>query len=88
MTVHVCATPTDQPNDIEGGVGKDGGIVGLVQVVVGPLLAPDGLSGQARGNKERMDEGMEEVLSCNLCSNGWISQKDGKRGAKMGSEGR
>lgn len=58
----MCATPTDQPNDVEGGVGKDGCIAGLVQVVVGPLLAPDGLSGHAAVNKERSDEAMEPSL--------------------------
>lgn len=56
-----CATPTDQPDDVEGGVGQDGGIVGLVQVVVGPPLAPDGLSGHARVNKETRGERMKEL---------------------------
>lgn len=53
----MCVTPTDQPDDVEGGVGENGGVVGLVQVVVRPPLAPDGLSGHARVKNERSDGG-------------------------------
>lgn len=56
MCTCVRAGLTDQPDDIEGGVGEDGR-VGLIQVVVGPLLAPYGLPGRAE--EQRRKEGAE-----------------------------
>lgn len=58
VCVRVCEHTglTDQPDDIEGGVGEDRR-VGLIQVVVGPLLAPYGLPGHAE--EQRRKEGAE-----------------------------
>lgn len=48
--MYVCAGPTDEPDDIEGGVGEDW-CVGLIKVVVGLFLASDGLSGHTGAYK-------------------------------------
>lgn len=50
--MHVSAGLTDEPDDIEGGVGEDRR-VGLVQVVVRLLLASDGFPGYADGRSMR-----------------------------------
>lgn len=46
--MHVRAGLTDQTDDIEGGVGEDRR-VGLIQVVVRLLFAPNGFPGYAGG---------------------------------------
>lgn len=46
--MHVRARLTNQPDDIEGGVREDR-CVGLIQVVVRLLFAPDGFPGYTDG---------------------------------------
>lgn len=61
---HTCTGLTNQPDDVEGGVGEDGG-VGLIEVVIGLLLASDGLSGHTDTGERVMRRG-ESVIHVNV----------------------